>query len=414
MGISRRTVLTGAAAATAASSLSIRAARAQAAPIKIGFMGELTGPAAPVGLPNRLGAEAARNYINSKGGVAGKQLELVILDNASNPNQAVSGMREFASRGVNLIVGPSITGTALAVQPLLTELKLVACYMGTPEIRFTHELYTRNGFQTAQSNWTRQHQIGQFLAQRFPKIREFTGAIPDVAAGHGGWAGFSQGVKDMYPKLAKHDVTMLNPVLSKFGATDFKQQLSELMASPAKGFWTMLFGSDGITFYQQAQQFGLSKKFDAMVDYGIDIDLPKTLKRNVPNSVWSSSYWYYGATAATPMTKEVIRLFKESGDPYPHGFALSGHAPVMAYAAAIAATGSTETDKVIAGMEGREFETLTGKVYYRKEDHQFVGRTYLVNWEATQADPGWRAREWVAIEDKDVINPPRPGEKWEG
>jgi branched-chain amino acid transport system substrate-binding protein len=392
--------------------MTIKRSRAQSAPVRIGFLGELSGPAAPVGLPNRLGAEAARNYINQNGGINGRQLELVELDDAGNPNNAVSIARQFASQGINLIVGPSITSTALAVSSLLPDLKCVGIFMGTPEIRFTHELFNRNLFVTSQNNYTREHEIAEFMATRYPNISAWTGAIPDVAAGHGGWAAFVQGVKDIYPKIAKHDVTIIDPALSKFGATDYKTQISELVASPATGFWTMLFGSDGITFYQQGQQFGLGKKFKAMVDYGIDIDLPKTLKRNVPTNVWTSSYWYYGATIDSPMTKETVHVFTAANDPYPHGFAMSGHAPVMAYAAAIKASGSTETDEVIAAIEGLEFETLTGACHYRKEDHQLVSRSYMVRWEPTEADPGWKAAEFAAIEDADVINSAAPGTKW--
>ena len=85
MALTRRTVLAGASALGA--SMSIKRARAANEPIKIGFNGELSGPVAPVGLPNRLGAEAARNIINQNGGIDGRQIELVMLDNAGNANR---------------------------------------------------------------------------------------------------------------------------------------------------------------------------------------------------------------------------------------------------------------------------------------------------------------------------------------
>ena len=67
----------------------------------------------------------------------------------------------------------------------------------------------------------------------------------------------------------------------------------------------------------------------------------------------------------------------------------------------------------MAALGDLKFETLSGTCYYRKEDHQLIGRSYMVNWEPTEADPGWRAREFVAIEDADYVNAPAPGKKWE-
>src|SRR5262249_13821496 len=137
------------------------------------------------------------------------------------------------------------------------------------------------------------------------------------------------------------------------------------------------------------------------------------LKRNVPTNVWTSCYWYYGAAVNNAMANEVLRVFTAAGDPYPHGFALAGHTPVMAYAAAIKAAGSTETDKVIAALECLEFDMLSGRARFRKEDHQLIYRSFVVNWEPTEAEPGWKAREFATIEDVGIVTPPAPGTKWE-
>jgi branched-chain amino acid transport system substrate-binding protein len=409
--IRRRTVLTGIGAIGA--SLTIKRSRAQSAPIKIAFMSPLSGQGAPVGLPSKIGAEAARDHINKAGGVNGRPIELVMGDDQNNPTQAVAILRQFASQGLNLVVGPPNTGPVFAVIGLLPGLQCVCTFTGSPDERITHDMYNRNAFTLAQNGWMRQHAIARAMAEKFPNVKAWTGCHPDVAAGRDGWASFVHAIKDTYPKLAKHEATIVEPQVAKLGSTDYKSQIAALINSPAEGFWTNEYGADGITFYQQAQQFGLSKHFKAMVDYGIDIDLPKALKHNVPTDLWSISYWYYGAYPNNQMAKEVVSAFQAAtGTPYPHGFAAMGHSGVMAYAAAIKATGSTETDKVIAFLEGGKWDSVRGTSYFRKEDHQIIAKQNLVRWAPTEEEPGWKAAEYITIDDNEVINPPAPGTKW--
>src|SRR5262249_3896861 len=55
-------------------------ARAQA-PVRIGVIEPLSGPVAASGNYIRMGAEIARDWLNAKGGVLGRKIELVIEDN---------------------------------------------------------------------------------------------------------------------------------------------------------------------------------------------------------------------------------------------------------------------------------------------------------------------------------------------
>ena len=50
--------------------------------IRIGWLGDITGPTASAQTFNLLGSEAAVAYYNEQGGVAGRQLELIPLDDA--------------------------------------------------------------------------------------------------------------------------------------------------------------------------------------------------------------------------------------------------------------------------------------------------------------------------------------------
>src|SRR6202034_2422862 len=84
MRLNRRTLNAGLAASFAAPMMS-RVARA-AAPLKIGMVLPLSGPAAAVGGYALAGAKIALDRVNKSGGVLGKQLELITEDDqTTNP-----------------------------------------------------------------------------------------------------------------------------------------------------------------------------------------------------------------------------------------------------------------------------------------------------------------------------------------
>src|SRR5207244_941146 len=57
-------------------------------PIRIGVIEPLSGPVAASGNYVRMGAEIARDWINGKGGIAGRKGDLLLEDNKSEPKEA--------------------------------------------------------------------------------------------------------------------------------------------------------------------------------------------------------------------------------------------------------------------------------------------------------------------------------------
>src|SRR5438045_1807977 len=92
------------------------------APIKIGVIEPLSGPVAASGNYVRMGAEIARDWINAKGGVNGRKIELVIEDNKSDPKEAASAAEKLIVRDkVPAIMGAWGSSMTLAAMPKLEE-----------------------------------------------------------------------------------------------------------------------------------------------------------------------------------------------------------------------------------------------------------------------------------------------------
>jgi len=87
-----------------------------ASPIKIGLLTELTSGGEPNGYATRIGAELAVNATNAAGGIDGRSVSLVILDDSTNPETAVHQATVLDQKdGVLAITGPADPGVASAV-----------------------------------------------------------------------------------------------------------------------------------------------------------------------------------------------------------------------------------------------------------------------------------------------------------
>lgn len=90
--------------------------------IKIGVTQPLTGAVAASGTYVTNGARLAAEYINQNGGVLGKQIELVIEDNKSNPREAVNSVEKLILRDkVPVLMGAWSSTFTLAIMPKTME-----------------------------------------------------------------------------------------------------------------------------------------------------------------------------------------------------------------------------------------------------------------------------------------------------
>ena len=95
---------------------------AQQDPVKIGVIQPLSGPVAASGNYVRMGAEIARDWINQRGGVLGRQVQLLIEDNKSDPKEAATAAEKLIVKDkVPVIMGAWGSSMTLAAMPKLEE-----------------------------------------------------------------------------------------------------------------------------------------------------------------------------------------------------------------------------------------------------------------------------------------------------
>jgi branched-chain amino acid transport system substrate-binding protein len=116
---------------------STTAVQAAEPPIKIGWVGPLSGVIASYGLDNKRGVEFAVEQINAKGGVNGRKIEVIYVDTKFDPAFAVQTVQRMAQQDkVIAIIGDIASSVSVALVPVTARLGLpqVASLAGTPKI----------------------------------------------------------------------------------------------------------------------------------------------------------------------------------------------------------------------------------------------------------------------------------------
>ena len=87
-------------------------------PLRIGFLGGLSGRVADLGEAGRNGAQIAIEEVNRAGGINGRQVELIVRDDAQRPEKAIAAVDELIAARVEAIIGPMTSAMAEVVLPL--------------------------------------------------------------------------------------------------------------------------------------------------------------------------------------------------------------------------------------------------------------------------------------------------------
>ena len=401
---------TGLGAGALATGVAGRTAFAQDGPIRIGMITSLSGSLAILGKPQVLGAEIAVEQINKGGGVLGRKLELVVRDDKVNANEAVAAARELAGSGVNLFLGVLASPIALALSGIMAELKGVLMTAAAHGNNLTHEDFRRNYFRVTDNAYMRYHVAARLVAERYKNPRNWGAIIVDAELGRSALASFRNGLKQFVPS-GEAPVVVHEPVMAKFGATDFKNQISTLMSQPIEGLFVAVYGNDEVTFLQQAQSLGLVAKLKVMLDTGSELSLLQSLGRRTPPNFWVGTHWYYDAYRDLPMARQLIQDYTaRTGDTSPTGFVGEGHSAVYAYASAIRNAKATGTDAVIGALEGMSFDTVKGKRTFRKEDHQAITDVNYMLANPKNTERGWEIVDSYRVDGATVMDDPSPGQ----
>lgn len=159
-----RKILSGTAAMMA---LTIGVAHAQ---VKIGMAGPLTGSNAAFGVQQKTGFDLAVSDINKAGGVLGKKLVPVIVDDACDPKQAVSAANTLVSDGVVMVDGHFCSASSIPASHVYSNAGIIQISPSS-----TNPAYTESGSPYIFRDCGRDDQQGkvaaEYIAKHFPDAK---------------------------------------------------------------------------------------------------------------------------------------------------------------------------------------------------------------------------------------------------
>lgn len=409
--ISRRNVIKSLAAVGAAGTMGslARPGRADGNPIRLGLIAPLSGSQEIIGRYQLAGATIAVNQINEAGGVLGRKLELVTRDDKAAPATGVAAAKDLAGAGVNLMLGVLSSGVALAISPTLKDDNSVLVVSAASANELTHEHFSPNFFRTCDHAYARQRALAKLVAEASADVADWMMISPQTAISQSNWDSFVDGMTQ-FKGEKNSPLNIGEPIWTKYGATDYKNEIVQLMRSSSEGLYVGVYGGDAVTMFGQAAAYGLTKKFKVLVDPGSEFIIAKAMGKNTPEGLWSGFHWYYGAYRGHKINDDLYDAYvKMTNDPHPAGYVGEAHASVLAYASAIQKAGSTDTDKVISALEGLEFDSCKGMRKIRKEDHQAICDLNLVQFGPDDSEQGWKVTDFRAIKDDGLSEPATPG-----
>jgi len=343
---------------------------AAAQTIKIGLVQGISGPFEVYAKQEITGFTMGLEYATGgKGEVLGRKIEVLIEDDQLKPDVSKQKVTKlYADDKVDLVVGTTSSAAALAILPVAAEFKKVLIVEPAVADSITGEAWNRYIFRTGRTS--SQDAIANALAVAKPGVSIATIA-QDYAFGKDGVAAYKMQVEKLGAKVVHEEYTPRD-------ATDFTAPIQKILGAlkDAKGpkYVAVIWAGKGGP-YSQLVASKVDKSGITITSGGNVLDILKAFKSYNLEGMVGGAYYYYEIPknpVNTWLVTEHMKRFKEP----PDFFTCGGFAAAMAVVAAIQKAGGTDTDKLIAAMEGMEFQTPKGKMIFRKEDHQALQSMY--------------------------------------
>lgn len=381
-GVSRRDVLKIAAAAGAIQVAApfIRTARA-ADTVKIGLDDTFTGTYAELGRNEQIGAELAIEQINQKGGILGRQVELLSEDSTSaNTGTAVQKAHKLIDRdNVNFLLGNVNSAMALALGQVSNQAGILHIVTGGHTDAVTGSDCHWNVFRVCNTTRMETNSVAATLFKKYGKKWYFI--TPDYAFGHTLQQGFEASLKE-------NGGTELGASLSPLGATDYSSYLIKAQASNPDVIILLHAGEDMINALKQAVQFGLDKKFH-IAGAQQELEALNGLPPNARIGDWVFE-WYWKQPGVPHVEQFVADIRKRTNGKVPTARHWFGY--VSAWTCALAANGTKSLDagKMAKFLENfklpPEIALMPNEPFYRAGDHQLMPTLFVGHAQANGKD----------------------------
>ncbi|MBC7413524.1 MAG: ABC transporter substrate-binding protein [Herminiimonas sp.] len=332
---------------------------AHAAEIKLGVAEALTGPAAKYGVPIRNGFTLAADEINTKGGVAGNKLVLVIEDEQGKKEEAITVFKKLIFQDkVLMVFGPTLSNSAFAADPIANAAKVVA--FGTSN--------TADGITGIGPHIFRNSVMESDVLPVTTRAAVKHFGLKKVAVIYGNDDAFTKNGYDVFKStLEAQKIQVTDTETYAKGDVDFKAQLTKIKATNPDAIVCSCLAEEAANIILQTRTLGMKQPFIG----GNGFNSPKLFeiaKDAAENSIMGSPW---SAENAAPANKAFIAAYKAKFNAEPDQFAAQAYDALYVVADAlkkVKLTGALDKDReaVREALPGVKHDGATGKFAFRR------------------------------------------------
>ncbi|HEX5093532.1 MAG TPA: substrate-binding domain-containing protein [Burkholderiales bacterium] len=341
---------------------------AQAPDLKIAHIYGKTGPLEAYAKQSHTGLMMGLEYLTGgKMELLGRKIVVLEKDTQLKPDLGKSALAAaYGDDKVDLAVGPVSSGVALAMLPVAEEYKKLLIVEPAVADSITGDKWNRYIFRTSRNST--QDAFG--AAAVTPAGASIGMLAQDYAFGR-------DGVKAYKEALAAvgSNAKIVHEEYAPQQTTDFTaaaQRLFEaLKDKPGRKIISIIWAGPN----PMAKIMDLKpQRFGIEVAPGGNI-LP-VMKGWKDFAGTEGAIYYYYAFPSNKMNAWLVAEHQKRYGMPPDFFTAGGFAAASAIVAGITKAGGTDTEKLIAAMEGMSFDTPKGQMTFRREDHQALQSMY--------------------------------------
>jgi branched-chain amino acid transport system substrate-binding protein len=330
--------------------------------IKLGVAGPHSGDLASYGIPSVHAAEIVVKKINAKGGVMGKQVELLVEDDVCKPEIATNTATKLVSEGADVVLGHICSGATKAALGIYKDAKKVAMSPSATNPALTQSGEYPNFYRTIASD-DAQAQLEVDFALNNLKAKNI--AVLHDKGDYG--KGLAEFAKSFLEKDPRAKVVLFEGVTP--GAVDYSAVVQKIKQSGADA---VIFGGYHPEASKIVTQMRKKKMKTAFVsDDGVKDDTFIKVAGQYAEGVYATGP---KDLSSNLMYNEAVEEHRKAYGEDPGAFYPQAYAATLALLNAIEKAGSTDYDALRKALQTNDVDTPLGKIRFdAKGDATGVG-----------------------------------------
>ena len=317
--------------------------------IRIGMITDRVGPAKGYAEPVAQGAIYAVKELNAKGGLLGRQIELLVEDDQGKPDVSATAARKLVDAGAAFILSVSLTPATQQAQSVTLETRTPHMTPSNSGDTLTTQIANPNFWQTGPLAST---QIATLLSYARNKNYKRVALVTENSA-------LGQLTNQFFKAgLEKSGIQVVSEEVVPGGSTSADPQMQKVRASNADAlFMTGVTVPENSLVLRSYRHLGL--KMPILANYNLSIPVYSSIAKGLLDGV----VFVDAFDPAKPDTRRFIDNYKKDTGVEPYNLNGYGYDGVMLVADAIRRAGSTDKDKVREAMQStRGFAGVMGGV----------------------------------------------------